>query len=93
MYNELWVPALQEREDKYLLAENNDVNDPCRFRLYATMKERNGHPILANTIFYFGRYKDEKPDLYKVMIKVGGSGKTARFYERIVSSVTGGELN
>ncbi len=86
MYNERWVPDLQERDDKYLLAENNDVSDPCRFRLFATMKGRNGNPILANIIFYFGRFKDDRPDLYKGMLKVGGRGKTARFYERNVSS-------
>ena len=77
------TPELQTSEDKYIMAENNDVTDPCRFKLAATMKERNGVPILANIIFSFGFYKSDKPDLYLAHIKVGGT--TAKYWERDVS--------
>ncbi len=78
MDGDVSTPLYISAEDKLPLAENNDPDDACRFRLEATIKERDGFPILANIIFSFGK-KAGKPDKYLNNLKVGGIGQAAKF--------------
>ncbi len=70
------TPRFFTNRHKHLLAE---VDDPgmCGFRLVATTKSRNGQPILANIILYFGQ-RSSSGDRFPNNLKIGGAGACAK---------------
>ncbi len=76
LFDQVLTPPLQPRDEKYLLGENLDITDPCRFQLEVTMKPGpNGVPKLANAIFRFGIHPtSSNPQRFPRNVKLGGNG-------------------
>ncbi len=66
-------PAVTCYEDKFLLAENPNESEQCRFRLEATLHENNqGDTVLADVLFYFGK------TMMMTIVKIGKSLNATR---------------